>query len=211
MQCATPPSLSWFQTLPTAPFHVWGIYVPILERTGSIPLFYIGSGTRANGDVRARLLEYDRGYHLSNNLEEALRNGYTIVSNHLLVQCPIPAAADVPRVRVTFVAMEAMFSFMFWTMLRSRTKDYGCGQLCPWDRLGFEWHGLNAHNPLTEAVDGDFNLSAEALEAIAAEIAEKNRLYQVDYRLAERARSPERVSEKKIIATKPREKPATTQ
>jgi hypothetical protein len=88
--------------------------------------------------------------------------------------------------------MEAMFSFMFWTM-RSRTKVYGCGQLCPWDRLGFEWHGLNTHNPLTEAVDGDFNLSAEALEAIAAEIAEKNRLYQVDYRLAERARSPERV------------------
>jgi hypothetical protein len=115
VQYATPPSPSWFQTLPTAPFDVWGIYVPILERTGSIPLFYIGSGTRANGDVRARLLEYDRGYHLSNNLEEALRNGYTIVSNHLLVQCPIPAAADVPRVRVTFVAMEAMFSFMFWT------------------------------------------------------------------------------------------------
>jgi hypothetical protein len=52
---------------------------------------------------------------------------------------------------------------------RSRTKDYGCGQLCPWDRLGFEWHGLNTHNPLTEAVDGDFNLSAEALEAIATE------------------------------------------
>lgn len=128
MQCATPPSLSWFQTLPIAPFHVWGIYVPILERTGSIPLFYIGSGTRANGDVRARLLEYDRGYHLSNNLEEALRSGYTIVSNHLLVQCPIPAAADVPMVRylcryggnVLFYVLDNAFphqSLRLWTTL----------------------------------------------------------------------------------------------
>jgi hypothetical protein len=161
-------------------------------KKGSVPLFYIRSATAAKRGVRARFQEYDRGIHLSRNVEEALCNGNTTVSKHLLVQCPIPAAADIPRVRITFVAIEAMFSFMFWTM-HSRTKDYGCGQFCPCARLGFEWHGLNSHNPLTESVDGNFNLSAEALEAIADKVAEKNRVYQVDYRADQRVRSPERV------------------
>jgi hypothetical protein len=67
IQCATHPSLSWFQTLPTAPVRVWAISVLILKRTGSIPLFYIGSGTAAKGGVRARFQDHDRGIHLSRN------------------------------------------------------------------------------------------------------------------------------------------------
>jgi hypothetical protein len=191
IQKPTPP-LSWFEALPTATVGTWGIYVLVLKKQHSVPLLYIGSGTAANRGVKARLGEYDRGVRLAKYIEIALNNGYKICTKRLLLHCPIPSAANIPRVRITLVAMEAMFAFLFWAMT-SRTKDYGYGQLCPWDRSSFEWHGLCSHNPLLEDVSGNFDLSAEQLEAIAAATAEKNRVYQAEYGANQRAKSPERV------------------
>lgn len=50
-----------------------------------------------------------------------------------------------------------------------------------------------SHNPLFEDVSGNFDLSAELLEAIAAEVKKKNRVYQAEYGAARRVWSPERV------------------
>jgi hypothetical protein len=46
---------------------------------------------------------------------------------------------------------------------------------------------------LLEDVSGDFDLSGEQLEAIAAANAEKNRVYQTEYGANQQATSPERV------------------
>lgn len=192
IQCITAPSLGWFEALPTAPKKVWGIYVLILKKQHFVPLLYIGSGTAATRAVKARFGEYDRRYNLPQYLEKALNEGYDIVHKGLLLHCPLPVAANVPMLRIAFVAMEAAFSFMFWTM-HSRTKDYGCGGLCPWDRDSFEWYGLCSHNPLLDSVSGNFDLTGEQLEEMAAVIKEKNRVYQVDYGQSQRARSPDRM------------------
>jgi len=47
--------------------------------------------------------------------------------------------------------------------------------MCPWDRDTLEYDGLCLHNPLSESPSGDFTLSAEQLEAQAAEYAEKRK------------------------------------
>jgi hypothetical protein len=192
LQCPTPSSLSWFEALPTVLVGTWGIYCLVLKKHGWIPLLYIGSGTAEKEGVKARFGEYDRGVHLPKYIEMAPKDGYSIVHKGILVSCSIPSAANIPKIRILLVAIEAAFSFMFWTM-KSRTKDYGCVDLCPWDRDRLEWHGLCSHNPLHEDVSDNFDLSAEQLEAIAAEVKEKNRVYQAEYGAAQRARSPERV------------------
>lgn len=48
-----------------------------------------------------------------------------------------------------------------------------------------EWHGLCSHNPLHKDVSGNFDLSAEQLQAIAAEVKEKNRVYHAEHGAAE--------------------------
>lgn len=86
--------------------------------------------------------------------------------------------------------MEAAFSFLFWTII-SEVKDYGIGICCPRPRDSFSYGGLCSHNALIKMVVGNFDLSDEQLEAIAAEIKEKNRLYQANYYQHLRAQDPE--------------------
>lgn len=43
----------------------------------------------------------------------------------------------------------------------------------PWDRATLEYDGLCSHNPLRELIAGDFDLTAEELEAKAKASAEK--------------------------------------
>jgi hypothetical protein len=64
-------------------------------------------------------------------MNQALKEGYTITHKGLLLSSPLPAAIDVARFRLLYVAMEVAFSFHFWTM-NSRLKDYGIGDCCPW-------------------------------------------------------------------------------
>jgi hypothetical protein len=109
------------------------------------------------------------------------------------VSCPLPSAADIPPVRALFVAMEAMFSFLFWTM-KSKKKDYRMGVYCPWERKCFAYDGISSHNPLWEGVTGDFELTPQQREAMAATLKQKNKerdairnpLYH-QYQLAENA------------------------
>jgi hypothetical protein len=108
-------------------------------------------------------------------MDQALKEGYKITHKGLLAWCPLPAAVDVARIRLLFVAMEAAFSFYFWAM-QSRDKDYGMGVCCPWSRDAFSYHGLCSHNSLLEAVHGNFDLTPEQIEALAAVAKEKTRL-----------------------------------
>jgi hypothetical protein len=82
-------------------------------------------------------------------------------------------AATLP-LRMLVVAIEAVFSFLFWAM-RSRTRDCKMGSCCPWERDKFSYDGLCSHNPLSESVRGEFELTAEDLIAIAADKRERHR------------------------------------
>lgn len=82
--------------------------------------------------------------------------------------------------RLLFFAMEATFSFMFWAMY-SKTKDYGMSECCPWPRKSFSYGGLCSHSSLAEGVHGQFDLSVEQLESMAAEHREQTRLRRKEY------------------------------
>ncbi|KAK6214862.1 hsp70-like protein [Colletotrichum tabaci] len=95
-------------------------------------------------------------------------NIFAPVVTRLLVTCPIPSAANVPRFRLLMVAIEAALSFYFWTMA-SRDKDYKIGSCRRWPLESFTYHGICTHNALGEGPSGNFDLSPEQLELIAAE------------------------------------------
>jgi Zinc-finger of C2H2 type len=57
--------------------------------------------------------------------------------------------------------------------MRTVNKDYGMAHICLWDRNTLEYDGCCPHCCLTEQSHGDFELSAEQLEAQAAHKTEK--------------------------------------
>jgi hypothetical protein len=96
--------------------------------------------------------------------------------------------------------------------MASETEDYGIGGCYPWPLDSFPYRGLCSHSPLLEQVAGNFDLSDEQLEAMAAEIKERSRVYQAEYRAEnpeyhrdyyqlEKARDPEKVKERQRKAT----------
>lgn len=194
IQATSPPPLSFFLGLPSDNFKRWAVYVLVLKKKGEVSLIYIGSGTDGTSGVRARWRKYDRGDSLPVYVKAALDQGYTIVHKGLLLWSPIPSATNVPRLRILFVAMEASFSFLFWAMY-SKSKDYGMGACCPWDRASFSYRGLCSHNALLETVAGDFDLSPEQLEELAAVAKERKRAYSADFQKRQREEDPDRVRE----------------
>lgn len=194
IQAREPPEVNFFKTLPSDARKRWGVYALVLEKTGCDSLVYIGSGTEARRGVLMRWHHYDKPdtyeHILPNYVRDALKEGYTVTHKGLLVWTSLPPAEHVPIRRLLFVAIETTLSFLFWTM-HSTSKDYGIGSCCLWPRDSFSYLGLCSHNALLEMVLGDFDLSAEQLEALAADIREKNRLYQANYYQNLKTQDPE--------------------
>ncbi|RMZ88796.1 hypothetical protein DV736_g3972, partial [Chaetothyriales sp. CBS 134916] len=61
VQFPTPPTIQFFNSLPTDASSRWGIYAIVLETPGCRPRLYTGSGTEANPGVSARLKQYNDG------------------------------------------------------------------------------------------------------------------------------------------------------
>ena len=210
LNAAAPPTISWFQSLPdTIPLHVWGIYVLILKKRGHRSLIYIGSGTGFYRGVRARVKEHRDHKVCPRYVEQACAQGYEITDIRLLAHCPIPKAADVAIIRTVIVALEAAFSCVFWAMYHSN-RLYGFGNICPWSRDQFEYGGLCSHNALSEGIRSgeDFDFSEQELENMAAEIKEKNRLYQIQYQRDLRA-NPTESYKARIKVHNEKQKPGT--
>lgn len=169
---AAPPTIEFFKSLPTDTLSRWGVYVIVLEKPLCRPRLYIGSATNTIGSIRVRWQQYDDGFLLPHWVEDALDDGYTIVHKGLLCWIPKPTAALVPISRLLLVAVEAAFAYMFWAM-KARLGDYGMGHICLWDRHTLEYDGLCSHPSLNEGIHGDFDLSAEQLEAQAIEREQK--------------------------------------
>lgn len=106
----------------------------------------------------------------------------------LLCWAPIPAAGQVPQIRVLFLALEAAFAFVLWAF--NTDKDFGgLSSMCPWDRDKLEYDGVCTHNPLAEKPIGEYGFTAEELEAAAAEKTQENRERVVRYQATEHGRA----------------------
>ncbi|KAL8867114.1 MAG: hypothetical protein Q9174_005868 [Haloplaca sp. 1 TL-2023] len=192
---ASPPSIAFFEGLPSAPVGVWGVYAHVLKKTGAQTLVYVGSGTATKYGVRDRLRHYT--YDRKNSpiplgLSRALDDGYSITNSGLLLQCPIPQAKDIPILRAAVVAIKSALLYMFWTH-ESYSKDNKYKHLCPWYLFLFSYGGLCTYYPLWEDVLGDFRLTGEQREEIAAINKKKRQDYQYIYDREQRERSPDRI------------------
>lgn len=201
MKAHRPPPLSFFLDLPSVTTGRWAIYTLVLEKSGFMPFVYIGSGTSASTGVHGRFGEYKHNKHLPKYVKAAVDQGFTISHMGLLLWAPIPSAADIPKFRVLFIAIEAALSFYFWAMRsRSAVKDYGMADIRPWSLDSFSYHGLCSHNPLLGGPAGNFGLTPEELEALAAAVKEKNRIYMANYHQTMRA-DPEAMAKKAFYDT----------
>lgn len=192
-QAAAPPTLSWWKSLPSDYLGRWGVYALVFEKRGSQPYIYTGEASECRYGVAPRWALYDKhNIYLRDNTEGlpsqviwAFKQGYKITHKGLLVSAPIPSAANLPAFRLLFYAMEATFSFLFWTM-KSTTKDYGMASCCPWyhQKGLFTYGGLCSHSALHDPIHGNFGLTAEELIALdaarqAATRADKIRRYEL--------------------------------
>jgi hypothetical protein len=164
-----PPTIQYFTTLPGDAFKGWGVYLLVFVKPSHPSRIYIGSATDSEQGICKRWACYNYECTLPKYVKETLDEGYTNVHQGLLCWTPsIPTYGLQPTLRLFFLVLEAMFSYVFWAM-RTITRDYGMAHLCLWDRHSLEYTGLCSHCCLTEGVRGDFSLSSEQLEALAAQ------------------------------------------
>ena len=176
LQSPIPPDTSFFKTLPTESDNKWGVYLLTLEKRGLKTKLYVGSGTGARWGVAARLRNYDYETTLPHYVARALQERYHIVHKGLLCWMTIPSASLVPALRVLFTALEAVFTFSFWTMIGTTEYGYGMGSICRWARRSLPYGGLCSHNPLIELPAGsDTLMTAEELEAKALDYVRRHR------------------------------------
>ncbi|KAJ4374108.1 Dolichyl-phosphate-mannose--protein mannosyltransferase 1 [Neocucurbitaria cava] len=169
VQSAMHPALSDFKSLSVLPGKWWAVYLLVLEKPGSRPKIYIGSGTNRYGGVSERLRMYDSESVLPMYVKRALDNGYAITHRGFLCWAPLPKEGKIYLYRLLFLALESMFSLVFWAMV-SRTKDYGLPHLCPWDIESLDYDGCCTHTALMEGIVGAED--GLTLEQIAAKETE---------------------------------------
>lgn len=152
LNSGTPPTVGWFKSLPTAiPRTCWGVYVLVLEKSGSTPILYFGSGTEKRRGLPIRIADHRGNRLVPIYVGKAREDGYKITHIAPLATCPIPRASMVFPYRVLVVALEGAFSYVFWGM-HHRDRPYNFGNNCPWRKEQFEYLGACSHNPLLEPI-----------------------------------------------------------
>ncbi|KAI5273605.1 carbamoyl-phosphate synth [Aureobasidium subglaciale] len=192
LQSTTPPPPDFVASLPEDPDTGWVIYFLDLFKPGHRRRRYIGSATSSSAGYKARKRNYVTLSMLPQYVEDAINAGFVIIDTGLLCWTPsIPDPAMIPLGRLLFIAMEATFAFAFWTMRTPTGADWGIAHLCPWDRSTLGYTGLCSHPALNEGIHGDFDLTSEELQEMAAQkkiIANANSLERVK---RYQARNPE--------------------
>jgi hypothetical protein len=177
LQAATPPSTAYFKTLPAEAKSSWGVYLLVLEKDRCRPRIYVGSGTHTKRGVETRLEDYD----LPKYVKLALDDGYTIVHKGLLCWAPIPVAGARYTLCALMLALENMFSLLFWAM-QSRTADYGMPHICPWSLNVMTYDGLCSHVAIMEGIrDEEDGLSLEEIAAKELELEWREKERQSNY------------------------------
>jgi hypothetical protein len=166
LQSSSPPSLDFFRSLPPPPLgeKVWAVYALLLEKAGYPAQLYIGSGTHSLSGVNIRFRDYDQGKNLPRFVQATLEQGYTISYRGLLCWAPLPSDSLIPSARVRFVAVEAVFTFIFFACFETKL-DAIWAVFLPWKRETVDWLPLCSHTALMERPAGVFNMTEEQLKA----------------------------------------------
>lgn len=104
--------------------------------------------------------------------------GYRTVHKGMLAWVPLPPAGSVPVFRLVMVAVETAPCLHFWVMQPS--KDHNITDCRGWPTDAYAYRGLCGHNALYDPVAGDFQLSPDQLQALAAEKV-TNHLWQTPF------------------------------
>lgn len=157
VQSDTPPTLAFFQSLPTETRRngrdSWDVYALVLSKDGHRSKLYIGSGTNTQGGLFKRFNDYESDSSLKSEwIQKALDDGFTITSKGLLGWCKQPIELHAYVVHDLNLLLEALFTFVFWAF-RSRLHNYGYPDFCPWDKANvIAYDGLCSHSPINEAI-----------------------------------------------------------
>ena len=102
LQPKTPPTITFFKSLPYHTVKSWAIYVFVLEKKDFRPQIYIGSGTESMRGASARFHQYNGGHRFSKFVKRSLRNEYKITYTGLLCWTPLPSAVARIPLRAVF-------------------------------------------------------------------------------------------------------------
>ncbi|TVY21144.1 ATP-dependent RNA helicase ded1 [Lachnellula arida] len=175
---ATPPTISYFKTLPLSLDKLWAVYLLVLEHEdpARLPRIYIGSGTEVEYGIRCRMNQYKRRVQtgsansaIPHYVETSLQEGYIIAHKCLLCWTALPKDSDVFELRCLFLILESVLALCFWAM-KTRTKDHYMPLLCPWPRESFTYDGCCNHFSINEGIRAHReDATPEEINRLAAE------------------------------------------
>ncbi|KAK2742659.1 H(+)-transporting V1 sector ATPase subunit A [Onygenales sp. PD_40] len=165
-----PPAVGFFKSLPRLEElpkkQLWGIYCILMEKDGAPPKLYIGSGTDSTGGLPYRFKSYRSraGTAILCRVRDALKNGYKVSNHHLSCWLPIPPARIVLKGRARLIAVQAMFTFLFFA-IRLKDDNGGWNEFWPWKwNTVVSWQPLCTHNALKESCAANIGMTPEELE-----------------------------------------------
>lgn len=165
----SPPTVDYFLNLPDPIRDYWTVYVVVLVDLEDNYSIYIGSATGVLGGgcvLRAAHYRDKTNGVLPAFVRRAYDEGSELVHIGILCWCPIPRPALVPRVRLLFLALEAVFTCLFFAC-RRQVSDSAWAHLFPWKRAMVSWRPLCTHLSLIEG-SRELELTSEQLEEAAA-------------------------------------------
>ena len=145
LKADAPPSTDFFTSLPTFPQKYWVVYAALLVKEDCAQFLYIGSSTSVQGH-HSRIRTYkDKTHHqLPVMVRAKYEQGYKLGHIGLLCWSPVPTPSIVPQARLKFLAVEVVFTCIFFTAVAS-IMDSTWSDLVPWNRLNVPWNPLNTH------------------------------------------------------------------
>ncbi|KAF7934116.1 uncharacterized protein EAE97_008476 [Botrytis byssoidea] len=178
----SPPSLSFFKSLPIVRGPFWAVYVVLMEKAGSAPKLYVGSGTSVAGGYKSRCETYLSGKtaRMPIGVRRALKHGYAIAKFGCLCWCSVPPSSLVPRTRLRIIALEGIFTCLFFAS-RHYAMDWNWIGFMPWARSELLWVSLGTHLPFSEMVRGEMELSSEELDALEERRIARRNLRQLSW------------------------------
>jgi hypothetical protein len=111
LESATPPTIAFFERLPTNLNGLWGVYLIVLRKQGCRSKIYIGCGTDSVRGLHVRFGHYkDNGSKLPKLIKKAIANGYRISHKGILCWATIPNSKTRFSLRALFIILETVFS-----------------------------------------------------------------------------------------------------
>lgn len=186
LQASTPPTVDFFKSLPTIDILEddiwWADYAIVLEKPGFRSIIYIGSGTQFEYGIHRRLKDYDCYKSLPLLAQAALENGFVITHKGLLCWTRCPGRMQQFHYSMVFLALEAVFTVVFWAIRCSTDYGFSMTAICLWPRDLFEYDGACGHSSLNESPRGIPDLSEEQYKEIESERLETRRQYVAQWR-----------------------------